>query len=176
MGKGVNSRWSSLLRSTHWKHIVNKYGAYCEIVGNSLTHDEALILEAKLISSIGRIVDGGTLVNITTGGEGMSGYRHSEESKSKIGTAHRGKAVSAQTRMKMKASAFLRVRSEDNLAQLAKARETLVRKVVCCETGIIYASAKEAARMINGDHSCIIKVCLGKRKKHLNLTWKYYGS
>jgi hypothetical protein len=50
-----------------------------------LTEDESLNLEINIIKSIGKIIEGtGPLVNITDGGEGMSGYKHSEHWKLKI--------------------------------------------------------------------------------------------
>lgn len=175
VGKGRNYRWKSVLRSSHWKNIARKHGVYCEIVGNSLTDHEALLLEAYLISQFGRFSDGGTLVNLTQGGEGMRGYVHSDESKAKISAIHTGKSVSAATKQRIKEGALRRVRTQEDLNQLANARSLLARPVLCRETGAIYPSAKDAARAIGGDHSCIIKVCLGKRKQHKKLTWEYHG-
>lgn len=174
VGKGRGYRWGSLLRSLHWKNVARKHGVYCEIVGNSLTDSEALLLEARLILTLGRISDGGILVNITTGGEGMDGHSHTAETKLKISESNRGKVRSTTTKLKIKEAALRRVRSESEKQQLQKARETLARPVRCCETGIVYESAKEASRAVGGDHSCIIKVCLGKRKQHKKLTWEYH--
>lgn len=50
-----------------------------------LTEDESLNLETFVIKSIGKLIEGtGPLVNITDGGDGMSGYKHSENWRSKI--------------------------------------------------------------------------------------------
>lgn len=58
----------------------------------NLTEKEAFDLEKKLIQEIGRRDKKlGTLTNLTNGGEGSSGYTHSEESKLKIGISSKGR-------------------------------------------------------------------------------------
>lgn len=174
IGKGRKCRWANAIgRSDHWKHIANKHGVICDVVGNNLTDSEAILLESYLISFHGRITDGGYLVNITSGGEGMAGYRHSTESRLKISRGNLGKRVNLEGRANISRGALNRERTSLELEQLAQARSILSRPVVCIESGVVYSSAKDAARAINGDHSCIIKVCLGKRKSHMRLTWKY---
>lgn len=42
--------------------------------------------------------------NLTDGGEGLSGWSHTEKSKAKIGLKHKGKNVLAETRTKLKAA------------------------------------------------------------------------
>ena len=61
-------------RNTHWHNVVAKAGYTVEIVGDKYTKAEAERLEIALIKMYGRKVDGGCLVNISTGGEsGASG-------------------------------------------------------------------------------------------------------
>jgi hypothetical protein len=51
----------------------------------NLTEEESLDIEKKLISIIGRrILKSGPLVNITDGGEGISGLKHTHESRKKM--------------------------------------------------------------------------------------------
>lgn len=60
----------------------------------SLTNDEAIEIERYLISLIGRRDDlKGPLVNLTDGGEGRLNSPHTEEVKSKISEAKKGKGV-----------------------------------------------------------------------------------
>lgn len=88
VGKGVQERWRKLDRNYRWKNIANKYGVVCEIVANSLTNEEACILEKKLINFYGRLDCGtGTLANLTDGGEGVVGSRISDETRAKFCTA-----------------------------------------------------------------------------------------
>ncbi len=61
-----------------------------EIVFESKNEQECLALEIQLISEIGR----GNLCNLTDGGEGTSGFNHSEETKQKISISKKGKPLS----------------------------------------------------------------------------------
>ena len=59
---------------------------------NNLTEEQAFQNEIDFISWYGRVDSGnGILRNLTDGGEGMSGWVHSEETKRKIGEANKGK-------------------------------------------------------------------------------------
>jgi hypothetical protein len=56
-----------------------------------LTEAEAFMVEKLLIRIFGRKdIDGGSLFNHTWGGEGISGYRHTAEHKSKMSVIHSG--------------------------------------------------------------------------------------
>lgn len=86
VGIGNKKRPSSKRsRSDFWKNIVEKYGYYIEIVHTNLTFDEACCLEIKYIKEYGRLDIGtGILVNLTNGGEGSDGYKHTDDTKIKI--------------------------------------------------------------------------------------------
>jgi hypothetical protein len=87
VGKGTRWRENETRhRNQHWQRIVNKYGRIVKIVASGLTNEEACLLEKKLISEIGRE----NLVNYTDGGEGSSGYIHTESALLKM----RGKTFS----------------------------------------------------------------------------------
>lgn len=75
-------------RNPHWKNIVAKYGSYTvEILANWPTEAEALKHEKFLISCFRNL--GFSLANITDGGDGASGYKHSAESKAKMSAFQR---------------------------------------------------------------------------------------
>lgn len=58
---------------------------------SGLTIDEAKVLEVTLIETIGRRSENtGPLTNLTSGGDGLASYSHSEDAKKRIGNAHRG--------------------------------------------------------------------------------------
>mgnify|MGYP003605057331 CR=1 FL=1 len=70
-------------RNNHWKNKVKKYPDYeVQILKTGLTKEEACELETILISWYGRAdCCGGTLVNLTDGGEGVENLIQSEDSK-----------------------------------------------------------------------------------------------
>jgi hypothetical protein len=86
IGKGKGSRYKSKnSRSQHWKNIVNKYDY--DILFLEINLNEKLSFEKEIywIKRIGRKDLGlGPLVNFTDGGEGLSGYVCSEETKQKL--------------------------------------------------------------------------------------------
>lgn len=54
------------------------------IVKDGLSEVDAFIEEVRLIKLIGRKLNGGTLTNLSDGGEGQVGFKHSDDSKNKI--------------------------------------------------------------------------------------------
>jgi len=64
-----------------------------EIIFESKNEQECLDLEIKLIKEIGRE----NLCNLTDGGDGISGLKHSDESKQKISIWRKGKPLSEET-------------------------------------------------------------------------------
>ena len=86
VGIGNKKRpYSRRSRSQFWKNIVEKYDYLVEIIHNELSFEEACELERHYIKIFGRLdIGSGILVNLTDGGEGSNGYKHSEETKDKI--------------------------------------------------------------------------------------------
>ena len=98
VGKGCANRYlSNRHRSEYWRRIVAKYGFVAEIVHGGLTEDEAFSMEVLLIEHYGR----DALCNLTDGGDGPSGYRHSEESRRAMSKSRTGKKHSQETIKKM---------------------------------------------------------------------------
>jgi hypothetical protein len=87
VGKGKGSRSSNTYRrNAHFKNILNKLSELGMAptvvrVADGLTESEAFKIEIELISKYRRAEDGGTLCNITTGGDGASGVVKSIESR-----------------------------------------------------------------------------------------------
>ena len=80
-------------RGKIWKNYVNKYGKpTVEVYRGNLDITEATYLEHTLIKTFGRkrYEDYGVLINQKFGDKGMSGYKMSEQTKSKISIAFKG--------------------------------------------------------------------------------------
>ncbi len=90
VGKGSGDRaFSMRQRNRHHRAVVKKLlGAELtvevRIVANNLDEDSAHAIEMKLISEYGRRVEGGSLVNLTAGGEGTAGHRHDPDTIARI--------------------------------------------------------------------------------------------
>ena len=75
-------------RSHWWKKLTYKYGYTLEILASNISWESACNLEKFLINAYGRRDKGlGNLVNMTDGGEGFYGNKHSEEAKAKMSKA-----------------------------------------------------------------------------------------
>jgi hypothetical protein len=89
IGKGVGRRCNA----PHGKHIaVPKDKSRIVVMESNLSQIGALALERRYIEWHGRKANGtGILRNLTDGGEGISGYRHTEEYKKQSSEARKGK-------------------------------------------------------------------------------------
>lgn len=64
-------------RNLHWKRKVEKEGGFKHnIIFKDLTWNDACEIEKRLISFYGKSIDGGLLVNLTDGGDGLVGYKY----------------------------------------------------------------------------------------------------
>lgn len=86
-GTGYRSTKTTQSRSPHWRNIVKKHGFTVEYVIDDVQEWYAFELERELIAYYGREA----LCNLTDGGDGVSGMRHTAQSKAAIGRASRGK-------------------------------------------------------------------------------------
>ena len=82
VGKGKIDRANTKFgRSKWWNTTVDKHGYDVIILEEDLTEKESLEKEVYWINKFGRKDLGlGTLVNLTDGGEGISGFKHTKES------------------------------------------------------------------------------------------------
>ena len=99
--------------------------------------------------------------NITLGGEGICGYKHTKEARKKMSEARKGKKNPKMAR---------NVKNKNNPG---------AKTVICITTGKIFFTAKEAGKYYNVNNSHIIKCCKNKRKSAgklsdgTKLVWKY---
>lgn len=80
VGKGCGNRCNSLRRNVHWKRIVAKAGGFTvrKIVEN-IDEELAFLAEQERIDQLKRLSF--NLCNATNGGEGVSGYKHTQNTK-----------------------------------------------------------------------------------------------
>ena len=81
VGKGKGYRCLSVDRSQWWQNVVNKHNYYIVIDSINLTEEQAFLREKELVIKFGRKQNGGTLVNLTDGGEGVSGKIYTDEER-----------------------------------------------------------------------------------------------
>lgn len=97
IGKNVKRPYSKNYRNNYWHNVVNKAGYKVEILFEDLTWDEAVMKECELIKKYGRLDNKtGILVNMTDGGDGVNGYKHTEEWKSANSIRNKNKVISEE--------------------------------------------------------------------------------
>jgi hypothetical protein len=85
--KNNTNRFYSKLQSIIESGLTPEY----KIIKSDLTEEKSFEYEKHFIELIGRIENNGTLTNLTNGGEGMSGFKFSEESIKKMSLSRLGK-------------------------------------------------------------------------------------
>lgn len=95
VGKGKGRRaYKAHGRSEYWRRISSKHGYSVEIIFDGLTEDEAFQCEIDTILEFKYF--GHELCNLTSGGEGVSGLKISEEHKRKLSKVMLGKKKSKE--------------------------------------------------------------------------------
>jgi hypothetical protein len=90
VGKGKKFRHlEESNRNTYWHNIVNKHGFFSEILFDGLNEELSLLIEQELIDKYKKLNI--SLCNLTAGGEGVSGFKHSDEVKKLISTQSKGR-------------------------------------------------------------------------------------
>jgi hypothetical protein len=93
VGKGTGKRHlSTKWRNIHWHNIVSKHGFKSDVVALFSVEACAFSFEIALIKAYGRE----NLCNMTDGGEGMSGWRATDETKKKCSEWQIGRTLSDQ--------------------------------------------------------------------------------
>jgi hypothetical protein len=97
IGKGKGRRaWAKVGRNTHWVNTVKKHGYTVELCAEWPTEAEALAHEYFLIQCFRDL--GHKLVNVTAGGDGVSGAKHTDESRKRISDSLKKNTWSQQRR------------------------------------------------------------------------------
>lgn len=178
-----------------FKKAIEKYGwdnFEHIIVRDKLSKEEANLLEISLIRKYKEL---GICYNITDGGEGTCGYKHTEESRKKISNRSKGKkipeyikilvserfkGVSLTEEHKLKISIALRGKSKSEEAKLKMKLNhnyhDLVEIIKCDKNDNIictYPSIAEASRDTGILQTHISRCARGKRPSAGGYKWKY---
>ena len=109
----------------------------------------------------------------------MYGTQRTEETKTRISEAQKGKPKSETTRQKMVEAAKRRW-SPSNEAEREHLRElnlaaksAKARRVLCVETGETFGAIREAARRTGVNDTSILRCCQGVRTTAGGFHWKY---
>lgn len=103
--------------------------------------------------------------NLTDGGEGMTGYTHSAETRKKISEYHKGKHRSAETRKKISES-HLNGKCSKPVLQINKETNDIIKE---------WPSISEVERQIGINGTLIIRCCKNKpyNKSAGGYKWQY---
>jgi len=119
IGIGTDSKYqraySKHSRNIFWNRVVSKTRYEVEILLDNLTKKEAKLKEIEFIALYGKKIDKtGILTNISDGGDGNSGGKHTEEAKRKIGEANKYKDYSKFDRSYMQTKEYKEMVSKMN--------------------------------------------------------------
>lgn len=173
IGKGSEARAHSKAgRNDYWKKVVVKYGnPDVQILANWDTEEAAFSHEILLISCFKDL--GHQLCNLSNGGEGPSGLKHSEEFKQRISALHKGNKwrLGLPTSARQKAIASKTHKGTKHAAgNINKRKWTWIGTNVI--TGKVVSFAGSNALVVAGfQHPNVIKCINGTRKSHKGYTW-----
>lgn len=152
-----NKRFYKSIKKYGWENIKHV------VLLDNLNKDEANTHEIGLIKAFRNV---GKCYNITNGGEGVIGYKASEETRQKLKDSHIGK----ESGMKGKQHTLETKNKISNtrkkpVMQYAKTGEFLAT----------FKSAVDAQENLGIDQGHISQCCKGKRKTAGGYKWKYKG-
>jgi hypothetical protein len=184
-------------RNKHWYNIVKKTQYEVEIILDNLTWDEACEKEVEFIKLYGREdLNEGILCNMTNGGEGVLGMKHSDKTKKILSDDNKRPekmAVCMKNYKKMLTpEAREKARNNRDYKEISRKRmlntdrEALLKKIIerCAKPVLQYSldgefirewvMGADAVRSIDKLKSSNLTKCLqGKRKSAGGYIWKY---
>lgn len=160
------------LKHPYFAQAILKYGwdnFTHEIIHSSLTKRDACKLEQKYISEYKKK---GISYNITNGGEGIWGYKFTEEQIENLKNSHIGKKQSAETVAKRVAKNTGKRRTDE---QKAKTSKPVCQYDLECNLIAIYFGAREASRCTGVNSAHITDCCNHKpnRKTAGGFKWEW---
>jgi hypothetical protein len=145
-------------RNSHWHNIINKSEYRVDIIFDELSLEEAKQKEKEFIALYGKKVNGGTLVNLTDGGDGCWGYKATDEQLEKRikrmteNNHFKGKKHTPESLEKMRLAKLGTKRPKEGYIKRAEKMKDYVGfnhwhsvPVLDMQTGVYYGSVKEAS-------------------------------
>jgi len=180
VGKGNGYRaWQKSNRSEYWNRVKNKYGLNVVIFKDNMSDEDALSLEMELIEAIGLK----KLTNLTLGGDGALGLKHSEQTKQKIGKANsggtswsKGVKLSKKHRGKISKANKGKKRSKEQIKLMSKVMKGTCyagHKILDTKTNIEYQSLSKYCEKYNLNNSTVWNNLNGKTKINKYKNIKY---
>ena len=188
IGKEEQRAYSKKNRNKHWLNTVNKNGYLVEILFRDINLKEACELEIFLIEEYGRNDLGdGYLVNMTNGGDGVSGKIFTEEYKEKISKSLLGNKRALghkhdeETKKKMRENSRVRGKKLSlgkKASESTKIKMSLKRigsknpsaiKIQDTNTLMIFGTMKEASEFVGLKYTTLSAMLNGHCRNKTNL-------
>lgn len=160
VGIGLEEKraYQKKFRNAHWKNIAKKHGYSVSILHKDISWEEACEIEKSLISKYKRKCDGGSLCNITIGGDGVVGVAWTEDHKRKISDGNKGKIRTEEQRMNISRGRTGIVFSQEHRKKISENRtgkklsseirekmsNSRKKPVIDLVTGMVYGCMKDA--------------------------------
>jgi hypothetical protein len=123
IGKTEKRAYSKHDRSVLWNRYVNKFGYYVEILHKDITWEESCNLEMFYIKYYGRLNNHtGILVNLTDGGDGIKGYKHTDETKDFLRKLKTGNKMSESTKNAILLANVGRKHTKEELTKMSESQ------------------------------------------------------
>jgi hypothetical protein len=197
IGSDNNGKYSRANRKTYrsdfWNKVIEKTDYRVEIIDDDLTWGEAKEKEMWWIKFYGRRnIGSGPLVNLTDGGDGMAGWKASDETRKKLSETRKGKVylpigwkMSDEQKKVLREHRLgkppgnkgipLTEEQKKKISEKAKGRISNKRKtVICLETKEIFSSVEEAERDPRFYIGGVSKVLNGSRKHLKGFHFEFY--
>jgi hypothetical protein len=155
-------------RSFRWKDIAYKVQYEVEILLDGLTWEQACEKEIEFISLYGRAdLNKGTLVNMTEGGEGTYGFKHTEHNVQKLKNRLKGNQYNLGTKYSDNTKKYL-----SNI-RIGKPQINIRKPIFCINNKIIYDSVSIAANQLNLKQGDISNVLTNRQKSTKGFIFEY---
>lgn len=170
IGKEDSRAFDFLRRNKVWKGIKRRTDVDVEIVARDLSWELACELEQLMIQEYGRIDLGtGCLVNLTDGGDGSIGAKHTKETIEKRANSNRGQKRTDETKRKMSEVRKGIVFSPEHIENLRLShlgqKGWNSKEVIDLQTGFAYDSLREGCRSVGVNYKAEFAKQKRKSKK-----------